>query len=76
MAEIQRYMRALYLGLEDPAAGNTVCEPCRFPFGMWQVRRKAEPVKEALQTFVKRWRDDARVAAHPSHAEVRSACMK
>ena len=32
-----------------------------------QMRRKAEPAREALQTFVKRWRDDKSVAGHPSH---------
>ncbi len=35
-----------------------------------QVRRKADPAKEALQTFVKRWRDDPKVVGHPSHAKV------
>jgi hypothetical protein len=33
----------------------------------FQVRRKAAPAKEALQTFVRRWKDDPKVAGHPSH---------
>jgi hypothetical protein len=42
--------------------------------GCWidgaQVRRKADPAKEALQTFVKRWKDDPKVQGHPSHEQV------
>lgn len=35
-----------------------------------QVRRKADPAKEALQTFVRKWKDDVRVKGHPSHTEI------
>ncbi|KAJ9515812.1 hypothetical protein QJQ45_008652 [Haematococcus lacustris] len=35
-----------------------------------EVRRKADPAKEALQQFVRKWRDDRRVVGHPSHTEV------
>jgi len=36
-----------------------------------QVRRKADPAKEALQVFVKRWRDDPKVQQHPSHDNIK-----
>ena len=35
-----------------------------------QIRRKADPAKEGLQAFVKKWRDDSRVVGHPSHKEM------
>ncbi|KAG1681602.1 hypothetical protein FOA52_014110 [Chlamydomonas sp. UWO 241] len=37
------------------------------------VRRKADPAKEAIKTFVSRWRDDERVNSHPSHVAITAA---
>ncbi len=36
----------------------------------WQVRRKADPVKEHVRAFVGKWRDDPRVSSDASHAEI------
>lgn len=35
-----------------------------------QIRRKADPVKEGLQMFVKKWRDDPRVVNNGSHRQL------
>ena len=35
-----------------------------------QVRRKADPAKESVKEFVRRWRDDEAVQWHPSHAAI------
>jgi hypothetical protein len=57
------------------AAGrSTTTTTCHVVLSLLQVRRKADPAKEALQTFVRKWRDDRRVIGHPSHKEVLGGC--
>uniref|UniRef100_A0A7S3QL58 Uncharacterized protein n=1 Tax=Dunaliella tertiolecta TaxID=3047 RepID=A0A7S3QL58_DUNTE len=41
-----------------------------------EVRRKADPAKEALQVFVKRWRDDPKVQQHPSHESIKGVLLE
>eukprot|EP00983_Pelagomonas_calceolata_P097481 1158255-Pelagomonas_calceolata.AAC.2 len=54
-----------------PAAPDAAAVPVKQAVMESMVRRKADPAKEALQVFVKRWRDDPKVQQHPSHESIK-----